>query len=88
MATTEKDSLPMDRARLRTIETTLGLSGLLLSFAGMGAIFWHIAWDAAVVFLLVSTPALVYVAYILLVYDRRHRDMGGKTDNEKRSPQD
>ena len=80
-----KESL-MERARLRTIETTLGLSGLLLSFAGMGAIFWNLRWDAAVVYLLVSTPALVYVAYILLIYDRRHRDMGGKTDNEKRSP--
>jgi multisubunit Na+/H+ antiporter MnhG subunit len=78
----------MDRARLRTIETTLGLSALLLSFAGMGAILWRMAWDAAVVFLLVSTPAVLYVAYRVLIYDRRHRDMGGKTDNEKRIPQD
>jgi multisubunit Na+/H+ antiporter MnhG subunit len=79
----------MDRARLRTIETTLGLLGLLLSFAGMGAIFWHLAWDAAVVFLLVSTPALVYVAYILLVYAlHQHDELEGKTDKAKRSPQD
>jgi hypothetical protein len=67
------------RARLRTIETALGLSGLFLSFAGMGAIFWHFTWGAAVLFLLVSTPVLVYVAFILLIYDLQQ---------EKRSLQD
>ena len=69
----------MERARLRTIETTLGLSGLLLSFAGMGAIFGHFNWGAAVSFLLVSIPVLVYVASILLIYDLQE---------EKRSLQD
>jgi hypothetical protein len=67
------------RARLRTIETTLGLLGLLLSFAGMGAIFWHFAWGAAVLFVSVSTPVLVYVASLLLIY--------AMYDEEGRSPQ-
>ena len=73
-----KDS-PSHRARLRTIETVIGLLGLFLSFAGMGAIFWHFTWGAAVSFLLVSTPVLVYVASILLIYDLQE---------EKRSLQD
>ena len=79
--------LPMRRARF--IETTLGLSGLLLSFVGMGAIFWHFALGAAVLFLSVSTPVLGYVAYILFVYALfQLDDMEGGTDKAKSSPQD